>query len=426
MEETTSKPSGDAATVLNADSAACGKPFPDDIPASHPGSQRPWPFYGAVAAIALAAGTALLVWILSDPLGPSIGRWFEETFLYRSFTAHPDGSPSVVYDGVAYDEEVGVNYPLLALYAMGGTVALVAICWTVFTLTCRRAIRDAVARERAATVRSAAQCTAAFLSGTAAAADVFPPALLPLAAVVEGERAERQREQRLAHEEAERKSDLVACLAHDLRTPLTSIVGYGDMLAEDPAMPLERRIRYAHAVRDKGLRLEGLIGELFEIARYDLQHLELERGTVDLAVLFDQLIEEMYPMATAHGNSIAASIPPDALIKGDAGKLARAFGNVLRNAIAYSYVGTPIDVRAAMGDDRVEITITNRGATIPARKLTSIFDRFYRLDEARTSTAGGSGLGLAITREIIERHGGAVEAASAEEKTTFTLRLPQA
>ena len=226
-------------------------------------------------------------------------------------------------------------------------------------------------------------------------------------------------------------------LAHDLKTPLTSVIGYLSLLDEVPDMPAAQRERYTGVALDKALRLERLVNEFFDITRYNLTHIELERAPVDLAALLVQLADEFYPALSAHGNTVLVEVegttrttgaPGDALMADvDAARLARVLGNLLRNAIAYSDEGTEVTLRAALADDAdaVRIEVRDVGATIPSHKLRAIFDKFYRLDESRASATGGAGLGLAIAREIVELHGGTIAATSEGGVTTFTVELPR-
>ena len=179
------------------------------------------------------------------------------------------------------------------------------------------------------------------------------------------------------------------------------------------------------------------MNEFFDITRYNLTHIELERAPVDVAALLVQLADEFYPALSAHGNTVLVEVegttrttgaPGDALMADvDAARLARVLGNLLRNAIAYSDEGTEVTLRAALADDAdaVRIEVRDVGATIPSHKLRAIFDKFYRLDESRASATGGAGLGLAIAREIVELHGGTIAATSEGGVTTFTVELPR-
>lgn len=366
-----------------------------------------------VSAIAVAAAFLLALWVLDTAFNGVLASWFEDTF-----------APTLWYqdysDGPRYLKSV-FNLDLMKA-ALAASVVLITSFWAFAMVRTGRRI-DAAAREETAR-RATAYAEAAFSAGVPLDREVSAH-FEQLVLVLERERSAREQAARAARDEAERKDDLVAYLAHDLKTPLTSVIGYADMLVEDPDMPRERRIRYASAIRSKGLRLEGLINEFFEIARYNLQHIELTIGRVDLGLLAEQLREEMYPAAARHGNQLAFDVPRGTFIEGDPDKFARAIGNVLRNAVAYSYEGTPIKMECAAGASEVVLSVENEGPTIPSRKLSSIFDRFYRVDAERSSEKGGSGLGLAIAREIVERHGGTIGAASEGERTVFTIRLPR-
>lgn len=222
----------------------------------------------------------------------------------------------------------------------------------------------------------------------------------------------------------QRKDDLVVYLAHDLRTPLTSVIGYLSLLDEAPDMPAEQRARYVGITLRKARRLESLINEFFEITRYDLQEIILEKQPLDLAYMLAQLTDEFWPQLHDHGNTLQLEAAPGLSVIADPDKLARVFNNLMKNAIAYSWRDTPIKVQAHQQAQQVVIRFENQGATIPPHRLESIFEKFFRLDAARSSDAGGAGLGLAIAREIVERHGGQLTATSENNVTAFTVTLP--
>ncbi|MBC2425529.1 sensor histidine kinase, partial [Clostridium beijerinckii] len=230
-----------------------------------------------------------------------------------------------------------------------------------------------------------------------------------------------QNNERVAQEAEQRKNDLIEYLAHDLKTPLTSVIGYLSLLDEALDMPVEQKAKYVHITLDKAKRLEKLINEFFEITRYDLQNTSLEKETIDLYYMLVQMTDEFYPVLSAHGNTIKLDANEDLTVYGDSVKLARVFNNILKNAISYSYPDTEIIVGAKAIDASVQITFCNHGKTIPASKLDAIFDKFFRLDETRATNTGGAGLGLAIAKEIITLHGGSIIAESENEITTFFM-----
>ena len=221
----------------------------------------------------------------------------------------------------------------------------------------------------------------------------------------------------------QRKKDLVAYLAHDLKTPLTSVLGYLTLLRDQPQLPAEQREKYTGIALEKAQRLQELIGEFFDISRMDLKG-EGERETVHLSILLEQLADEFYPLFGEKELTCRIDIASGLLVAGDPGRLARVFDNVLRNAVSYSRRGSEVTLTAEAEGKWAVISISNEGLEIPEGELTSIFQKFYRLDEARSTRTGGAGLGLAIAREIVENHGGTIRAESTGKRTVFTIRLP--
>lgn len=222
----------------------------------------------------------------------------------------------------------------------------------------------------------------------------------------------------------QRKNDLIVYLAHDLKTPLTSVIGYLTLLRDEPQISQELRCRYTNIALEKAERLEELINEFFDITRFNLTALTLDQERIYLSRMLEQLASEFDPILAEQGLEWRLEIAPDIEIVGDADKLARAFDNLIRNAVNYSYTGTEILLFAQVEDDVAKIMIRNHGKTIPPDKLEHIFEQFYRADAARSSVTGGAGLGLAIAKEIVELHEGTITAASANESTIFIVTLP--
>lgn len=234
-----------------------------------------------------------------------------------------------------------------------------------------------------------------------------------------------QKQQQLMQMEMQRKSDVITYLAHDLKTPLASVIGYMSLLDEAPDLPAEQKSKYTGVALEKAYRLEELINEFFDITRFNLQSIVLNKGKINLTFMLQQLADEFYPMLTPQGKQIAIHAPEDLILIADADKLARVFNNIIKNAIAYSYDDSIIDITAALLADKITITFTNHGDPIPSQKLEMIFEKFYRLDSARSSNTGGAGLGLAIAQEIVLAHDGTISVESSIEQTTFSLILPQ-
>ena len=258
--------------------------------------------------------------------------------------------------------------------------------------------------------------------------DAPPPKLPNVLAPAEAElRLARQQVQQnaaIAREAEQRKNDLIVYLAHDLKTPLTSVIGYLTLLRDEPELSPAMRARYTGIALDKAERLEDLINEFFEITRFNLSHMELDRRPTDLTRMIEQVVSEFGPMLAEQNLTCRADLPPKLPCACDPDKLARVLDNLLRNACHYSTPGTEVTITAAAEGDTAVLTVENAGRTISPEKLARIFEQFYRLDESRASRTGGAGLGLAIAKQIVELHGGSITAASADDHITFIVRLP--
>jgi len=230
----------------------------------------------------------------------------------------------------------------------------------------------------------------------------------------------REREAELAER---RKNELVMYLAHDIKTPLTSVIGYLSLLDEAPDMPVGQKAKYVNITLEKAYRLERLIDEFFEITRYNFQAGRLSRKNIDLYFMLAQMADEFYPLLSAAGKQIKLDIPEDMTVYGDPDRLARVFNNILRNAVSYGEGDGVIEIWAIASGRMVSIMFKNPGG-IPEDRLATIFDKFFRLDSARQSGTGGAGLGLAIAKEIVDEHGGRIYADSDGASTTFTVELP--
>ncbi len=233
-----------------------------------------------------------------------------------------------------------------------------------------------------------------------------------------------EKQKKAALDAEQRKNDLVVYLAHDIKTPLTSVIGYLSLLDEAPDMPPEQKAKYVGITLEKAYRLEQLINEFFEITRFSLQTIVLNKEKINLLFMLQQMADEFYPMLTPQGKQVSVNVPDGLTLWGDADKLARVFNNILKNAIAYSYENSVIDISAKQQDKNTVITFTNQGNSIPQEKLETIFEKFYRLDAARSTNTGGAGLGLAISQEIVTAHGGTISVESSPENTKFTVKLP--
>ena len=254
----------------------------------------------------------------------------------------------------------------------------------------------------------------------------LPPAMKSVEDQLNLAREEALHAQRTAREAEQRKNDLVVYLAHDLKTPLTSVIGYLTLLRDEPQISPELRARYTGIALEKAERLEDLINEFFDITRFNLSHLELEKQTVDLSRMLQQVVSEFEPMLAEEQLTCTLDLPARMDYPCDPDKLARVFDNLLRNACHYSTPGTNVQISGAETDTSIVLTFHNEGRTIPPEKLERIFDQFFRLDSSRATRTGGAGLGLAIAKEIVELHGGTISAWSWDNQVEFQVTLPMA
>ena len=222
----------------------------------------------------------------------------------------------------------------------------------------------------------------------------------------------------------QQKNDLVVYLAHDLKTPLTSVIGYLTLLEEAPELPIEQRVKYTGIVLNKAYRLEQLINELFDITRMNVQDISAQKSHVNVTIMLVQIISEFFPAMEEKGITVNQEIESELVICADADKLARMFENLFRNAINYSHMDTEIVCVAKKCENYVQIMIKNRGNHIPPEKMQHLFEKFYRVDSARQSSTGGAGLGLAIVKQIVELHDGTIKATCNDGEMEFRIGLP--
>lgn len=233
-----------------------------------------------------------------------------------------------------------------------------------------------------------------------------------------------ERQEREMQEAERKKNELVVFLAHDLKTPLTSIVAYLTMLESHPEMPVEERCKYTKISLEKAMRLGELIGEFFEITRFNAQDIILEKTELNLSRMLEQIADELYGVLQGRDLVCEVDFDEDIIVKADPDKMARVFDNLLRNAISYCRRGTVIRIWLSQDEKDARIVFANEGERIPEEKLSHIFEKFFRADESRSSQTGGAGLGLAIAKEIVELHGGTIHAKSDDRETRFTVTLP--
>lgn len=221
------------------------------------------------------------------------------------------------------------------------------------------------------------------------------------------------------------KDQLIVNLAHDLRTPLTSVLGYLDLILKDENLTKEQIKHFSTIAFTKSERLEILIDELFEITRMNYGMLQIEKRPIDISELLIQLDEELYPLLEKKGLEARLNMDSHLPINGDGKLLARVFENLLTNAIRYGYDGKFVDVNGYIESEEIVVQIINYGDSIPEEDLPYLFDMFYTGDKARSEQQGGTGLGLFIAKNIVEQHDGTISAESNVIRTIFEVRLPK-
>lgn len=220
------------------------------------------------------------------------------------------------------------------------------------------------------------------------------------------------------------KNELITNVAHDLRTPLTSIIGYLELLAGNQQVPADMQHKYIEIAYGKSRRLQKLIEDLFGFTKLNCGKIAMHVGQIDIVKLLGQLVEEAYPNFVEKGLSYdLQSNVPAKIINADGNLLARLFDNLIGNAIKYGADGKRVLVKIHAEGETVTVSVTNYGYVIPADELPLIFNKFYRVEQSRSSSTGGTGLGLAIAKEIVDMHGGTISVASDLNGTVFTVKL---
>lgn len=270
----------------------------------------------------------------------------------------------------------------------------------------------------------------------------MPPELLVVEEQLNEIQENARRSRRAAKEAEQRKMDLIVYLAHDLKTPLTSVIGYLTMLSDEKEISDNLRERYLGIALDKAERLEELINEFFDITRFNLSEIALEFSSVNVSRMLEQMAYEFRPMFREKNLSYRLELKENVEISLDVDKMSRVFDNLFKNAFYYSYEDTEMVIRLGAYEDwesmpgeggclereagkawKYYISFENKGKTIPKAKTEQIFQQFFRMESARGTRTGGAGLGLAIAREIVRKHGGEMICQSRDEVIVFSIFL---
>ena len=341
--------------------------------------------------------------------------WISNHFAHEESTGWYDGEQKIQY---IYER---VDWQALKTVAVISFVFLACIIGVCVYLILHFSLK----KQQKKLISKTAEMIHDYMKKECDVSEVFPQEFSEISTQLVQIKADMERKEQYLKMETQKKNDLITYLAHDLKTPLTSVMGYLNLLEDAPDTPLAQREKYTHIARKKAERLDSLIQEFFEITRYNLQNIVLEKENIDLYYMFMQMKEEFYPVLAQKGNKIELKMPEDLQVYGDADKLARVFNNIIRNAVAYSYSSSVITIEGQKSSDRVKLFFRNQGKTIPKEKLARVFQKFFRIDEARSTDSAGAGLGLAIAKEIVELHGGRIFAVSEQEETVFQIVLPE-
>ena len=220
------------------------------------------------------------------------------------------------------------------------------------------------------------------------------------------------------------RTDFVANISHELKTPVGALAVLAEALSQEDDLEIIHRL--SEKMVDEAIRVGRTIDDLLELSRIEFGG-EAVKDEVDAAVILTESISRAAPLAALHSIKIAmAELSTPLKVVGDRRQLVSAIGNLVENAVKYSESGSSVEVSARPDGDSVEFAVTDFGLGIPARDLDRVFERFYRVDRARSRDTGGTGLGLAIVRHVANNHGGDVSVTSIEgEGSTFSLKIPK-
>lgn len=365
-----------------------------------------------VISLALVFVLFVVFWFFDVVLNGMIVDWFDNTYM----TTYEEYIPEIGRMGIIRQPNWDQLKQLLFLVLVGLLFVVVLAVILVSHFYARSKVRK--------NTKEIGKMLRDYILSEQDAAEIFPEDYGDIAAQMAEIKTQLRSHEQILKEETARKNDLILYLAHDLKTPLASVIGYLNLLRDERQISEELQERYLSISLAKAERLEDLINEFFDIARFNLTDISLQYSKIDLTRLLEQLAFEFNPMLKEKDLSCSLQMPDEMLLRCDAGKIQRAFDNLLRNAVIYSYPNTEIEIGAERQKDCVVIKFINHGDTIPEENLERIFEQFYRLDISRSTSSGGAGLGLAIAKRIVELHHGTITAKSENELIAFTVTLP--
>lgn len=220
------------------------------------------------------------------------------------------------------------------------------------------------------------------------------------------------------------KNELITNVAHDLRTPLTTIVGYLELIKDDTALSKEDVHKYSGIAYEKSIRLQEMMDDLFEFTKLDNADIKLNKSMINLSGLIMQMTDEFYPSFKDCDITPIVDLPEENIyVQGDGQLLARVFDNLISNALKYGYHNTDLKIEVSGDEKYATVKVINHGDTIASEDIPLLFNKFYRTDSSRNSKTGGTGLGLAITKNIVDLHHGDISVTSDDQITTFIVKF---
>lgn len=220
------------------------------------------------------------------------------------------------------------------------------------------------------------------------------------------------------------KNELITNVAHDLRTPLTTIVGYLELIKDDTALSKEDVHKYSGIAYEKSIRLQEMMDDLFEFTKLDNADIKLNKSMINLSGLIMQMTDEFYPSFKDCNITPIVNLPEENIyVQGDGQLLARVFDNLISNALKYGYHNTDLKIEVSGDEKYATVKVINHGDTIAPEDIPLLFNKFYRTDSSRNSKTGGTGLGLAITKNIVDLHHGDISVTSDDQITTFIVKF---
>lgn len=220
------------------------------------------------------------------------------------------------------------------------------------------------------------------------------------------------------------KNELITNVAHDLRTPLTTIVGYLELIKDDTALSKEDVHKYSGIAYEKSIRLQEMMDDLFEFTKLDNADIKLNKSMINLSGLIMQMTDEFYPSFKDCNITPIVDLPEENIyVQGDGQLLARVFDNLISNALKYGYHNTDLKIEISGDEKYATVKVINHGDTIASEDIPLLFNKFYRTDSSRNSKTGGTGLGLAITKNIVDLHHGDISVTSDDQITTFIVKF---